>query len=131
MKVVISGSAKLQDEIAHWLKYWRSGGHEILDYPKKIPIESFEADYPRVHQEFYASIGRADILFIANERKNNIDGYIGPAAFAELAYGLAQKLVHGREVRLLLAREPSREVACFEEIVLWLKLGWVDVFAEI
>ena len=35
-KVVISGSAKLQDSINYWIKYFENKGFNILDYPRPI-----------------------------------------------------------------------------------------------
>jgi hypothetical protein len=64
--------------------------------------------------------------FIANDQKNGIDGYIGAETFAELGFGLAQKLIYGKNIQLILAHMPTPEVACYTEIVLWKKLGWID-----
>ena len=127
MKVVIAGSAKLQDEIQKWVQYWNSkDGYAVLNYPKSIPADNFKDLYPAVHKDFFKSIIEADILFIANEKKNEIEGYIGAETFAELGFGLAQKLVYGKDIRLMLAHMPAKEVACYDEIVLWSRLGWID-----
>lgn len=67
------------------------------------------------------------MLFIANERKNGIEGYIGAETFAELGFGLAQNLVYGKNMKLVLAGMPAKEVACYDEIALWLKLGWIEL----
>lgn len=129
MKVVIAGSASLQDEIQKWIQYWNSKeGYEVLNYPRAIPQDDFEKSYPEVHTQFFNDISEADVLFIANGKKKGIDGYIGAETFAELGFGLAQKIVYGRNIKLLLARMPAKEVACYDEIVLWLKLGWVELF---
>lgn len=77
--------------------------------------------------QFFKDIAEADILFIANGKKNNIDGYIGAETFAELGFGLAQNLVYGKNIKLVLAHMPAKKVACYNEIALWLKLGWVEV----
>lgn len=131
MKVVIAGSAKLQNEIKKWTEYWNSKeGYLVLDYPKSIPQDNFNKLYPDVHKDFFKSITEADILFIANEKKNGIEGYIGYETFAELGFGLAQKLVNGKNIKLILAHMPSKEVGCYDEIVLWQKLGWVDEIIE-
>ncbi len=127
MKVVIAGSASLQNEIKKWVEYWNSkDGYSVLAYPKAIALESFEKLYPSIHIDFYKSIAKADILFIANETKKGIDGYIGAETFAELGFGLTQKLVYGRDIRLVLAHMPAKSVACYDEIVLWKNLGWID-----
>jgi len=127
MKVVIAGSAKLQNEIQKWIDYWNSNdGYSVLDYPKTIPQDNFEELYPAVHKNFFKNITETDILFIANEKKNGIDGYIGAETFAELGFGLAQKLVNGKNIKLILANMPAKESACYDEIILWRKLGWID-----
>jgi len=131
MKVVIAGSAKLQNEIKKWIGYWISkDNYSVLDYPKVIPQGNFEKIYPDVHKNFFKNMIAADILFIANDRKNGIEGYIGAETFAELGFGLAQKLVYGKNIKLILANMPAKEVACYDEIVLWKKLGWIDEILE-
>jgi hypothetical protein len=127
MKVVMAGSAKLQNEIQKWITYWNNKeGYSVLDYPKTIPQDNFEELYPDIHKNFFKNIIETDVLFIANEKKNGIDGYIGSETFAELGFGLAQKLINEKNIKLILANMPSKEVACYDEIVLWRKLGWID-----
>jgi hypothetical protein len=132
MKIVIAGSAKLQSEIQKWIEYWNNKeDYSVLDYPKEIPQDNFDNLYPDVHRNFFKNITEADILFVANEKKNGIDGYIGAETFAELAFGLAQKLVNEKDIKLILANMPSKEVACYDEIVLWKRLGWIDEIINI
>ncbi len=127
MKVVIAGSSKLQDEIKKWIEYWNNKeGYSVLDYPKAIPQDGFDSLYPDIHKDFFKNITESDILFVANGNKNGIDGYIGYETFAELGFALAQKLVNGKDIKLVLANMPSKEVGCYDEIVLWQKLGWID-----
>lgn len=127
MKVVIAGSASLQENIKIWIEYWDSKkDHSVLDYPKTIPQDNFDNLYSDVHKNFFKNITEADILFIANDKKKGINGYIGAETFAELGFGLAQKLVYGKNIKLILANMPAKEVACYGEIVLWKKLGWID-----
>lgn len=127
MKVVIAGSAKLPNEINQWVDYWNNQlDCEVINFPKQIPSENFEKLYPDVHTNFFKDITKANILFIANEEKNGICGYIGAETFAELGFGLAQKLVSGQDLKLILAHLPTPEVQSYNEIMLWLKLGWID-----
>jgi hypothetical protein len=127
MKVVIAGSAKLQDEMKKWVEYWNGKeGHSVINHPRVIPEENFYDLYPDVHKQFFKDITEADILFVANGKRNGIEGYIGAETFAELAFGLAQKLLHGKDIKLILASMPDREVASYDEIVLWQKMGWID-----
>ena len=127
MKIVIAGSAKLPTEIKQWVDYWNNQSNcEVLNFPQQIPSENFEKLYPGIHTNFFKDITNADILFIANEEKNNIPGYIGAETFAELSFGLTQKLINNKNIKLILAHLPSPEVQCYNEIVLWLKLGWIN-----
>lgn len=131
MKVVIAGSAGLQDEIHKWIQYWESKeGCSVINYPQAIPPDDFENSYPEVHTQFFRDIVDADVLFIANGKKNGIGGYIGAETFAELAFGLAQNLMHSKNIRLILAHMPTQKVACYDEIVLWLKIGWIELLHD-
>jgi len=127
MKIVIAGSAKLQNEINKWVEYWNNQKNcSVLNYPKEILAEDEEKMYPKVHKKFFEDIAEADILFVANEDKKGITGYIGAETFAELSYGLILKTIYKKDIKLILAKRPSKEVACYDEIVLWEKFGWID-----
>ena len=70
------------------------------------------------------------MLFIMNEDKDGKIGYIGAETFAELAFGLAQKLVYNKKIELVILKMPSENIQCYEEIKLWLKLGWIKLYEE-
>ena len=125
-KIIIAGSAKLQEEIKRWIDYWEERGCTVVDFPRSIPKKTFNKTYPGVHKRFYADILKADIFFVANGKKNGIAGYIGPETFAELAFAVIRKISNKQKIRIVLARMPSRKVASYEEIKRWLRLGWVD-----
>lgn len=131
MKVVIAGSAKLQDEIQKWIQYWESKeGCSVINYPHAILKDDFENSYPEVHTNFVKDITETDVFFVANEKKNDIDGYIGAETFAELGFGLAQNLIYGKNIKLILAHMPTEEVASYDEIAFWLKLGWIELLHD-
>ena len=127
-KVVIVGSVKLQNDINYWKQKFSDNNYEILDYPKAIEKEKFMELYPNVHKEFFENITKTDMLFIMNEDKNGKIGYIGAESFAELTFGLAQKLIYEKNIELVILKMPSKEVQCYEEIDLWLKLGWIRLY---
>lgn len=129
-KVVIAGSAKLQNEVNKWLKVFESKEYEILDYPRVIENSKFIELYPKVHTEFLENITKTDMLFIMNEDKNGIVGYIGHEVYAELLFGLSQKLIYNNNIELVVFKMPSTNVGCYEEIDLWLKLGWIKLYEE-
>ena len=127
-RVVIAGSASLQNNITKWKNFWNSkNNYEVIDFPLAIKGKNFIKIYPEVHKKFFRNILKADILFIANEDKNGIKGYIGAEVFAELVYGLMQNLISEQKIKIILAKMPSSKVQSFEEIKLWLKLGWIKI----
>lgn len=129
-KVVIAGSAGLQEEVTKWLKYFKNLNYEVLDYPRAIDEKRFMELYPQIHIDFLENVVKTDTLFIMNEDKNGVSGYIGYEAYAELLFGLSQKLVYRKNIELVLLKMPSFEVGCYEEIDLWLKLGWIKLYEK-
>lgn len=129
-KVVIAGSAKLQNEVENWRKLFENKNYEVLDYPREIEEKRFMELYPNIHIEFLENVIKADMLFIMNEDKNGKPGYIGYEAYAELLFGLSQKLIYKKNIELVILKMPSTEVGCYEEINLWLKLGWIKLYRE-
>ncbi len=101
-KVVIAGSAKLQNEVNKWLEVFEKKNYKILDYPKKIEELKFMELYPNIHTEFLENITKTDMLFLMNEDKNGIVGYIGYEVYAELLFGLSQKLIYNKNIELVI-----------------------------
>lgn len=129
-KVVIAGSAKLQKEVDKWVKFFTEKNYEVLDCPRRIEETKFMDLYPNIHIEFLQNIIKTDMLFLMNEDKNGIVGYIGYEAYAELLFGLSQKLIYNKNIELVIFKMPSINVGCYEEIDLWLKLGWIKLYEE-
>ena len=127
-RVVIVGSAKLQDKINLWKSFFTEQKYEILDYPKPIDDEKFMELYSNIHKNFFENITKTDILFVMNEDKNNIKGYIGAESYAELAFGVVQNLIYNKNIDLIVLKMPSHEVQCYDEIKLWIELGWIKLF---
>lgn len=129
-KVVITGSVKLQSDIYYWKQKFSDDNYLVLDYPREIEKEKFMELYPIIHKDFFENIIKTDILFIMNEDKNGKIGYIGAESFAELVFGLAQKLVYDKNIELVILKMPSKDIQCYEEIDLWLRLGWIKLYEE-
>lgn len=125
-KVVIAGSASLQEKVDGWKQYWNTQkGYTVIKSVEAIDTAHFQELYPKVHKEFFRKLLNADILFVANEDKKGIEGYIGAEVFAELVFAMMQRLVGKQKITVILAKMPSPRVQSYEEIVLWLKLGWI------
>ncbi len=128
--IVIAGSAKLQKKINKWITFFERENYKVLDYPLSIEEAKFMELYPNIHAKFLENITKSDILFIMNEDKNGIVGYIGYETYAELLFGLSQKLIYNKNIELIILKKPSINVGCYEEIDIWLKLGWIKLFKE-
>jgi hypothetical protein len=130
-KVVIAGSVSLEKEMKKWVDFWNSKpNYSVIDWPNLISEEEFSKVYPKIYQEFFHNMTLADIVFVANENKHSIKGYIGAETFAELAFAVAQNLVYDKDVKVLLAKMPSKKVQSINEIKAWLKLGWIEVIGK-
>ena len=127
-KVVIAGSASLQNKIKKWLDYFEKQNYNCIDYPKSIPKEIFIKKYPKIHKNFFNNIRKSDILFIMNEDKKGISGYIGAETFAEMAFGVACILLDKQKLKIYLQQMPSKEVQSYDEVERWLKLGWIEIY---
>jgi hypothetical protein len=125
-KVVIAGSSSLKEEMKTWVDYWnKKPDHFVIDWPQTIDEKKFVEQYPKTHKSFYENITITDIVFIANEDKNEIEGYIGAETFAELAFSVAQNLLYNKNIDIILAKIPSSKVQSSDDVALWLKLGWI------
>ncbi len=128
-KLVIVGSASLQEKIQTWKKFWVNGGFEVSGYPVPILPEKFMEEYPQAHKNFFVSLEGADVVFVMNEDKNGVVGYIGGESFAEMCFVVAQNLIHNKNIEVILFKMPDKSVQSYDEVVLWLKLGWIKLYA--
>ena len=126
-KVVIAGSVSLQEKIEYWKSFWEQKSYHVIDYPVAIAKESFLNDYPQIHKDFFQNITKTDILFVMNEDKNGIDGYIGAESFAEMCFGVSQNIIYNNSIKIILLQTPGKEVQSYDEVNLWLKLGWIKI----
>lgn len=129
-KLVIASSAKFQEEIKQWKKIFEEKGYNVINYPKKININDNQ-EYKDTYIRYFKSLKETDILFILNEDKNGIEGYIGAETFAELSFCVAQNLVNKEKKQIYLLKKPSEEVACYIEIEKFINLGWIKIFEKI
>ncbi len=127
-KVILSGSTKLQEKINDWVYYFKNKGYEIIDYPKLINQKNYMDELPVVYKDFYKNIEACDIFFLMNEDKNGIVGYIGSAGFSELVYAIMQNILHNKNIEIYILKEPAKSLNCYDEINLWLKLGWIKLY---
>lgn len=127
-KIVISGSVKLEKEVNYWVNFFEEKNYDVIDYPRKIDKSRFMELYPDIHKEFFVNITNTNVLFIMNTDKDEKVGYIGSETFAELTFGLSQKLIFNKNIEIVLLKMPCKEVQCYEEIKLWLSFGWIKLY---
>ena len=84
--------------------------------------------YPQIYKEFFENITRTNMLFVMNETKEGIDGYIGAETFAELTFTLMQNLIYNKNIQIVILKMPSINVQSYEGINLWLKLVWIKLY---
>ncbi|WP_100066119.1 hypothetical protein [Miniphocaeibacter massiliensis] len=70
------------------------------------------------------------MLFLFNEDKDNIEGYIGAAAFSEITYAVIRKILNKQNINIFLYKMPSKEVLGYDEISLWLKLKYIKIYEK-
>ncbi len=131
-KIVISGSAKLSKELEHWNRWWQKSGFEVLYCPELIDSNvDFSKAYKETYEHFYKSLLNSDLLFLMNENKNGQEGYIGAQTFAEASYAITNNLIGNKKIiEVVILKMPSKEISCYQEIAIWLKLGWAVLFDE-
>jgi hypothetical protein len=127
-KVVIAGSASLQDKMQSWKKVWEKNGFDVIAHPQMIAPEMFLETYPDIYADFFKKMTEMDIFFLMNEDKNGVEGYIGAASFGELCFAVSQKVAFERNIDIVIQKMPSRSVSSYEEVSLWLSLGWIRLF---
>ena len=126
-KLVILGSAKFEKEIKKWVEYFKEHNYDVINYPKKID-QSNELIYKDVYINFYNDLEEADCLFVLNEEKNGIKGYVGPQVYAEMSYIIVQNILQNRNKAIWILNEPSKEVSSYNELNNLIKLGWIKLF---
>lgn len=129
-KLVIAGSASLQKSISKWITFFEERGYQVLDYPLEIKKENFLEEYPKVHKTFFENLMKTDVLFVMNEDRKGIKGYIGAETFAELGFANILNVLGKAKIRIILLKMPSNEVQSYDEIALWLNLGWIELFDD-
>lgn len=126
-KLVIAGSVKFEKEIKKWIEYFKEHNYDVIKYPRKIN-QSNELRYKDVYIDFYKALEEADCLFVLNEEKNGIKGYVGPQVYAEISYVMVQNILQDRNKTIWLLNEPSKDVASYNELNNFIKLGWIKLF---
>ena len=128
-KIVIACSAKFYKEALELKKELEDMDYNVIDYPKNINV-NIEAEYKEAYERFYESLSKADDLILLNLDKNGIQGYIGYESFAELSNLVVKKIQEDSNHKIYIKQMPSKEVGCYNEIMHFLELGYIELFKQ-
>lgn len=84
-RIVLCGSKKFKDEVLRIGKELEKRGYESI-VPKEFLVEMNKRDHAMLHFNEIAN-ERTDAVLIINENKGEVENYIGPNSFAEVAMG--------------------------------------------
>jgi hypothetical protein len=73
-------------------------------------------------------LSKTDDLLILNLNKKGIEGYIGYESFAELSYLVVKKIQENEDHKIYIYKMPSKEVGCYDEIMHFLELGYIELY---
>ena len=96
------------------------------DYYRKGAVITIKAT---TDEYVYKNINKTDDLLVLNMDKNNIEGYIGYETFAEMSYLIANNIITNNDNRkIFLYKIPSKKLGCYDEIMQFLKLGYIQIY---
>ena len=100
----------------------------VINYPKKIDVTN-ENEYKKTFENYYQDLDKTDDFLLLNLDKNGIKGYIGYESFAELVYVIVKNIKTNKNIHnIYILQMPSKEVGCYDEIVYFMKLGYIKLF---
>lgn len=126
-KIIIAGSAKFYKEAQELKQELEAKNYNVIDFPKRVN-HGDEIEYKEAYETFYDRLSKSDDLLLFNLDKNGIEGYIGYEAFAELSNMVVRKIQENNNHKIYIYKIPSREVGCYDEIMLFLKLGYIELY---
>ena len=128
-KIVLAGSSKFIDKIEYWKDYFEEKGYDVIAYPKKINQTDINV-YNETYKSFFRALDTTDEIFVVNEEKNGIKGYVGYETFAELSYVLGNNVNKNQNRKIYLLNEPDEKNNCFFELNAFIKLGYIEIWKE-
>lgn len=126
-KIIIAGSATFYKEAFEMKKELEKKDYDVIDYPRNIDVNN-EVEYKNAYERFYESLSKTDDLLLLNLDKKGIEGYIGYESFAELSNLVVKKIQVNKDHKIYIYKMPSKEVGCYDEIMHFLKLGYIELY---
>lgn len=126
-KIIIAGSATFYKEALKLKQELENKNYYVIDYPKKIN-DDIELEYKGAYETFYDNLSKTDDLLLLNLDKKGIEGYIGYESFAELSNLVVKKIQINNEHKIYIYKMPSKEVGCYDEIMHFIELGYIELY---
>ena len=82
-RIVLCGSMKIKEKIFEIEKILKNKGYEVVT-PKEFKVEMTKGDATKLHFDEITN-EKTNIVLAVNVTKNEIENYIGPNTFAEIA----------------------------------------------
>lgn len=119
------------DDIIAWKKKLEKNNYNVIQYPKRFTGE-FLVNYKKEFTEHYQKMAQSEIVFILNMQKNEVDGYIGAAVFAEIAFtiGLNRTSNKNKLIDVYCLNRFPDSLPYSEELLHWVDLGWLKFWTE-
>jgi hypothetical protein len=124
-KLTICASMSAWDDIIVWNEKLGQE-YDVIQYPKQFTGE-FLPNYDIEFSKHYQKMAESDIVLALNVTKKGVDGYIGAAVFAEIAFaiGLNRSLRANNKIEVYCLNEFPKDLPYSEELQHWVDLGWL------
>ena len=126
-KIIIAGSDTFYKEALELKQELENKNYYVIDYPKKIN-DDIELEYKEAYETFYDNLSKTDDLLLLNLDKKGIEGYIGYESFAELSNLVVKKIQINNDHKIYIYKMPSKEVGCYDEIMHFIELGYIELY---
>ena len=125
-KVTICASMSFWDDIIAWTRKLEENNYLVIQHPKQLTGD-FLPKYKVEFTQHYKMLGESDIVLILNMKKNSINGYIGAAVFAEIAFaiGLNRTSHFNKKIEIYCLNPFPISLPYAEELQYWVDLGWL------
>lgn len=123
--VVICSSIFLYREIEEWKEKLERDGYNVIKYPEIVNTNIELNKYEHIHIEHYKKIFESDILLVLNMERDDIQGYIGPSVFAEVAFAIGLNVTLGKQIQIYYVENLPKSLSYSEELRLWDELEWI------
>lgn len=124
-KVTICASMSFWDDVVLWKEELVNGGYDVIQYPKQFSGD-FLSNYKKEFTKHYQQMEKSDIVLVLNMKKNGLDGYIGAAVFAEIAFAIGlNRTQSDRQIKVYCVNRFPESLPYAEELQHWVSLGWL------